>query len=74
MHRKNSLFYKTENRARVGDQFMSLIHTARLCGANPFEYLTALQRHAATVRDRPAAWMPWNYQAAARDPPAASQG
>ncbi len=27
LHGKNSLFYKTENGARVGDLFMSLIHT-----------------------------------------------
>lgn len=74
LHRKNSLFYKTENGARVGDLFMSLIDTAQLCGANPFEYLTELQRHAAALRERPAAWMPWNYKTAARDPPAASQG
>jgi hypothetical protein len=33
LHRKNFLFYKTENGARVGDLFMSLIHTCELCGA-----------------------------------------
>ena len=46
LHRKNALFYKTLNGAQVGDLFMSLIHTCRLCGANSFEYLTELQRHA----------------------------
>ena len=61
LHRKNSLFYKTLNGARVGDIFMSLIHTAELCGANPFDYLVALQRHDAEVRATPAEWMPWNY-------------
>jgi transposase len=30
LHRKNSLFYKTEKGAEVGDLFMSLIHTAEL--------------------------------------------
>ena len=30
LHRKNSLFYKTLRGARVGDIFMSLIHTCRL--------------------------------------------
>jgi hypothetical protein len=30
LHRKNSLSYKTQNGARVGDLFMSLIHTCRL--------------------------------------------
>ena len=61
LHRKNALFYKTQNGARVGDIFMSLIHTAELCGANTFEYLAALQRHADAVEKNPAAWMPWNY-------------
>jgi hypothetical protein len=60
-HRKNSLFYKTENGAGVGDLFMSLIHTCELNGANPFDYLTELQKHAAELATNPAAWMPWNY-------------
>ena len=63
LHRKNSLFYKTENGARVGDLFMSLIHTCELCGANPFDYLTQLQRHAAKLARNPSPWMPWNYRA-----------
>jgi len=33
LHRKNSLSYKTERGAQVGDLFMSLIHTRRLNGA-----------------------------------------
>ncbi len=40
---------------------MSLIHTCRLNGANPFDYLSALQRHAAAVKANPGAWLPWNY-------------
>jgi len=60
-HRKNSLFYKTENGAWVGDLFMSLIHTCELNGANPFDYLTQLQKHSAELAKSPAAWMPWNY-------------
>ena len=64
LHRKNALFFKTENGARVGDIFMSLIHTAELAGVNAFEYLTELQRHGAEVDRRPEAWMPWNYRAA----------
>jgi transposase len=63
LHRKNSLFYKTANGARVGDLFMSLIHTCELSGANPFDYLTQLQRHAADLVRNPGQWMPWNYQA-----------
>jgi hypothetical protein len=62
LHRKNSYFFKTENGAHVSDIFMSLIHTAELNGANPFDYLVALQRHHNEVAADPAAWMPWNYQ------------
>jgi hypothetical protein len=62
LHRKNSLFYKTLNGARVGDVFMSLIHTAERAGANPFDYLTELQKNAEAVRSTPREWMPWNYR------------
>jgi transposase len=62
LNRKNSLFYKTLNGAEVGDLFMSLIHTCELNGANPFDYLTELQRHAAELKQKPAEWMPWNYR------------
>lgn len=63
LHRKNAYFYKTRNGAAVGDQYMSLIHTCELNGVNPFDYLTALLRHADEVATAPAAWMPWNYTA-----------
>jgi hypothetical protein len=82
LHRKSSLFYKTQNGARVGDLFMTLIHTAELVGANPFDYLCELQRHAEQLKENPKQWMPWNYretlkrmtaggngQAAERSPP-----
>lgn len=63
LHRKNSLFYKTRNGARMGDLFMSLIHTCELNGANPLDYLTELQRHSAELQANPAEWLPWNYRA-----------
>ena len=62
LHRKNSLFYKTENGAEVGDLFMSLIYTCELNGINPFDYLTKLQKHPSALGKNPAAWMPWNYR------------
>jgi transposase len=62
LHRKNALFYKTLNGAQVGDLYMSLIHTCELNGANPFDYLTELQRHAGELARNPAEWMPWNYR------------
>jgi transposase len=61
LHRKNSLFYRTQNGADVGDMFMSIIHTCDLAGVNAFEYLNALEIHAADVAARPALWLPWNY-------------
>jgi transposase len=64
LHRKNALFYKTLNGAHVGDVFMSLIHSAELNGAKPFDYLVALLRHREQVENAPADWMPWNYVAA----------
>ena len=64
LHRKNALFYKTLNGARVGDLFMSLIHTCSLNGVNPIAYLTALQEHAAEIAKNPDQWLPWNYTAA----------
>jgi transposase len=61
-NRKNALFYRTLNGARVGDLFMSLIHTCQLNGADPFDYLTELQRHAEELALSPEKWMPWNYR------------
>ena len=58
--RKNALFFKTRNGARVGDLFMSLIHTCESCGGNPFDYLTQLQRHADELAKNSGRWMPWN--------------
>ena len=71
-HRRNSLFYKTPHGAHVGDIFMSLIGTCELCGANPFDYLTELDRHATEAASNPGVWMPWNYRetlAAPASPP-----
>lgn len=76
VHRKNSLFYKTLNGAKVGDVFMSLIYTAELNAVNPFEYLIALLRHPLELAERPHEWMPWNFHStlarlkAGSDPPA----
>ena len=61
LHRKNSLFYKTERGAFVGDIYMSLIHTCSLVNTNPFDYLTALQEYNDLVQKDPRDWMPWNF-------------
>jgi hypothetical protein len=61
-HRNNSLFYKSQHGANVGDIYMTLIHTAELHGENPFDYLTALQRNVKAVAENAADWLPWSYR------------
>lgn len=63
MHRKNSLFFRTELGAHVGDIFMSIIQTCRLAKVNAFDYLTHILKHPHKVFKNPGLWMPWNYQA-----------
>lgn len=62
LHRKNALFFKTQNGARVADIYMSLIYTCQLCGANPFDYLNEIQKHSRELARCPAEWMPWNFR------------
>jgi len=62
LHRKGSLFYRSRNGARVGDIYMTLIHTCELNGANPLDYLNQLQLNILDVAQHPDRWMPWNYQ------------
>lgn len=62
LHRKNALFYKTENGASVGDLYMSLIHTCELGGFNPRDYFQQLVRHQRLLASNPEEWMPWNYR------------
>jgi hypothetical protein len=62
-HRKNSLFYKNQRGADVGDLYMSLVQTCYSSGASPVDYLTELQRNHERVRAAPGDWMPWNYRA-----------
>ena len=72
IHRKNSLFYKTPNGARIGDLFMSLIHTCELNGVNPFDYLSELLSHPAEVAANPERFLPWNYRPSLADLPSAA--
>jgi transposase len=62
LHRKNSLFFKTEHGAEVGDLYFSLIVTAQAHDVSPHDYLTTLLEHAAEAGQDPANWMPWNYR------------
>jgi hypothetical protein len=61
--RNGTRCFTKPGKAQRGDLFMSLIHTCELNDVNPFEYLTELLRHAAELKQKPSAWMPWNYWA-----------
>ena len=58
-HRNNSLFYRSQRGAHVGDIYMSLIYTTELHGGNAFHYLTTLMLHEKAVADSPSDWLPW---------------
>lgn len=73
LHRKNAMFYKTTRGSKVGDVFMSLLHTAELAHVNAFHYLTEILRNPEQVKANPAGWMPWNYPNP-RDPAQSVQG
>ena len=72
LHRKNSLFYKTENGAAVGDILMSIIQTAKRAGINIFDYLTEIQINKKDVAKNPKGWLPWSYQEKPVNPPQTS--
>lgn len=40
---------------------MGVIYTCRMCGINPFNYVTALIQHKDDAAANPANWLPWNY-------------
>ena len=61
-YRNNSLFYKNEHGAYVGDVLTSLIETCRLNGINPLDYLRALMENRSAVFADAAAWLPWSYR------------
>ena len=62
LHRKNALFFKTQNGAHVGDLFMSIIHTCQLAGVNPLNYLTSVLKNIKKLQVNPSDFLPWNYQ------------
>lgn len=60
--RKNSLFYKTQEGADVGDILMTVLATAVANNVNVFDYLVALQQNWFDVGRNAQRWLPWNYQ------------
>jgi transposase len=65
LHRKNALFFRTEQGSAVGDLLMSVIETCRANGIRAAEYLVAVMKNVQAVRDNPAQWLPWTYEAQA---------
>jgi transposase len=65
LHRKNALFFRTEQGSAVGDLLMSVIETCRANGIRAAEYLVQVMKNARAVRDNPAQWLPWTYAAQA---------
>ncbi len=59
--RKNSLFFKTEHGAVIGDLLLSIIETCRLNEVNAWAYLVDAVKNRGEVRKNPSRWLPWNY-------------
>lgn len=64
LHRKNSLFFRTQHGADVGDLYTSIIHTCELNDINPFDYLKTLLQNPEALKEAPDDWMPWTYRTA----------
>src|SRR5262245_9228848 len=60
--RKNSMFFKTEHGAAVGDVLASLIRTCRLNGVNAWDFLVTIIRNRKDARSNPDRYLPWNYK------------
>jgi transposase len=61
LHRKNALFFRTEQGAAVGDLLMSVIETCRANGIRAADYRVQVMKNARAARDNPAQWLPWTY-------------
>jgi hypothetical protein len=60
--RRRSDARQTSNSTASGSSSSSPSSTKELVDANPFDYLTELQKHGKDVVGNPAQWMPWNYR------------
>src|SRR5262249_16223926 len=60
--RKNSDGDKTNRGAKTAAIIQSVIQTCRLKGTNVWQYRVWVLRRAAAVREKPEAFLPWNYQ------------
>lgn len=58
-HRRNSLFFKTENGAFVGTVITSILLTAHKNDLSPADYLSHLLTHRTELWNNPEDFMPW---------------
>jgi hypothetical protein len=61
LNRKNSLFYKSEHGAAIGDIIMSIIETCSLNKVNVFQYMCYLLQNPKAVRAKASEYLPWSY-------------
>jgi hypothetical protein len=61
-YRKNSLFFRSKDGAKIADMFVSIIHTCELAKVNPFVYMTAILDNSDAVAENPSNWLPWNFE------------
>jgi hypothetical protein len=61
LHRKNSLFFKTQIGAAVADILTTILFTAKSNGINSVDYLRDLLLHQNHWKQNQKEWLPWNY-------------
>lgn len=60
--RKNSMFFKTFESARLSCAIISITMTAIRADENPVDYLTILLKYQEYVRANPEDWLPWEFK------------
>lgn len=62
LFRKNCLFHKTLNSAKITSRIASIIATCTEAGINPLHYMEAVMDNQDQVFKEPEQWLPWCYQ------------
>ena len=59
--RKEAMFYKTEESAKVGGMITTVIETCRRNHINPLRYITFIQDNVLKVINNPKNYLPWKF-------------
>lgn len=62
LHRKNSLFYRTQVGCGVGDVIMTLAFTGLEAGVDLHKWFSDMAENPDDVKNDPEAWLPWNWK------------